>query len=443
MKKLIKFISTIALGSLTLNTIAPISECVNAQDSVTWSENLLSPEDPTTVRFYTYTINLPGASEGIQNLADTFNETIGAEKGIILEMVSDETAGNVSQADIQAGIQVDIVQQTFSTAPGAIESKGFVPMNQVFPQEEIDAHLETLYDNTIEMGEYNGEFYAIPWTFSTPILYLNTSILEEAGITVDGPPADWDEMYDWAVQVTENTDKVGLAFSPVNRWVQDSILFSNGAEVLNEDKTAVAFTSPEGMEALASWKRFYADGVGLGGPDAEALETFMAGNASMHIQSTSVYTGISSAFEENGWGLDGYPMPGFKGQDSVPSQSGAALFVLDTDEKQSQANWEVIKFMTGPEAYTIITSEIGYLPLVPGLENDPEYLQSFVEENPIIGRNIERIGAIKPQTKWPSNSAPEAFNTFMDFLDYGLTTDVELEEAAAQAEEQINSLLQQ
>lgn len=443
MKKLFKLAPILSLAALGLNAIIPVAQTVYAEDGVTWREELLSPDDPTTVRFYNYAMNLPGAAEGIQNLADTFNETIGAEKGIVLEMVSDDTGGTASQADVQAGLQVDIVQQTFSSAPGAIESKGYVPLNQIVPQGEIDVHLDTLYDNTIEMGEYEGEFYAIPWTFSTPILYLNTTILEEAGIPVDAPPADWDEMYDWAVHVTENTDKVGLAFSPTNRWVHDSILYSNGAQSLNDDGTEVDFNSPEALEALGIWKQFYIDGVALGGPDADALEAFMAGKAAMHIQSTSVYSGIISAFEENGWELDGYPMPGFDGEPSVPTQSGSALFVRKSDEKQNQANWEVVKYLSGPEAFTIITSEIGYLPLVPGLEEDPQYLQAFVEENPIIGRNIDRIEAIRPSAKWPASSSPEAFNAYMDFLDYALTTDVELEEAANQATDQINALLQQ
>lgn len=442
MKKLTKLISTITVGALTLGALTS-SVIAQEADSVVWEQNLLDPNEPVTVRAYNYTMNLPGAGEGITKLVEDFNNTIGAEKGIILEAVSDETGGPVSQADIQAGLQVDIVQQTFSSAPSAIESKGFVPLNKVVPQVEIDTHLDTLYENTVELGMFNDEFYAIPWTFSTPILYLNETILAEAGIEVDGPPADWNEMYEWAATVTENTNKVGLAFSPTNRWVQDSIIFSNGGQVLNDDKTEVAFTNPESMEALSIWKKFYTDGVALAGPDSDTLEAFMAGQAAMHIQSTSVYSGITSAFKEAGFELDGYPMPGFNGQESVPTHSGAALFVRESDEKQNQANWEVLKYLTGKEAYTTITSQIGYLPLVPGLEDDSEYLQSFVEENPIIARNIERIPDIAPLTKWPAHSMPEAFDAFMDFLDYGLTFADDLEVAAEEAATQINNLLQQ
>ena len=160
-------------------------------------------------------------------------------------------------------------------------------------------------------------------------------------------------------------------------WVTDSILYSNGATVLNEDRSAVEFASEEGVKAFETWKKFYMDGVAVGGTDREAMQAFAAGEAAMHIQSTSVYTSFVGASGAAGWKLYGYPMPGFDGKKSVPTNSGSAIVVRPDSEKKAQAIWEVIKYVTGEEGYTTITSEIGYLPLRPYLAEDEKYLKSF------------------------------------------------------------------
>ena len=211
------------------------------------------------------------------------------------------------------------------------------------------------------------------------MLYVNGDLLEEAGLDPTQAPKDWDEMYDWCVQIKEATGKYGLALSPSNSsgWVTDSILYSNGATVLNEDRSAVEFASEEGVKAFESWKRFYMDGVAVGGTDTEAMQAFAAGEAAMHIQSTSVYTSFVSAAQTGGWTLYGYPMPGFDGNPSIPTNSGSAIVVRPDSEQKAQAIWEVIKYVTGDEGYTIITSEIGYLPLRPYLAEDENYLKRF------------------------------------------------------------------
>jgi ABC-type glycerol-3-phosphate transport system substrate-binding protein len=41
----------------------------------------------------------------------------------------------------------------------------------------------------------------------------------------------------------------------------------------------------------------------------------------------------------------------------------SALFIVTKDPAKRKAAWEFVQFSTGPEAYTSITSKIGYLPL--------------------------------------------------------------------------------
>ncbi len=415
----------------------------SASEGVTWSENLLDPASPVTVKFYSYSYASPAFGTGFQTMMDNFNNGIGKEKGVILEFVADDT-GTKAETDVKAGQQVDIVQSGFAIIDGNRDNLGISAFEDVFPADEMEAHFEGIPENCLNLGRIDGKMYGLAFTFSTPMLYVNGDLLEEAGLDPTQAPKDWDEMYDWCVQIKEATGKYGLALSPSNSsgWVTDSILYSNGATVLNEDRSAVEFASEEGVKAFESWKRFYMDGVAVGGTDTEAMQAFAAGEAAMHIQSTSVYTSFVSAAQTGGWTLYGYPMPGFDGNPSIPTNSGSAIVVRPDSEQKAQAIWEVIKYVTGDEGYTIITSEIGYLPLRPYLAEDENYLKGFVDENPIIKANIERLADIQPASIWPGDHATELATLYGDMAVKALTTDADIAETMKDYQDQMNQYIQ-
>ena len=412
-------------------------------EGVTWSENLLDPANPVTVKFYSYSYASPAFGTGFQTMMDNFNNGIGKEKGVILEFVADDT-GTKAETDVKAGQQVDIVQSGFAIIDGNRDNLGISAFEDVFPADEMEAHFEGIPENCLNLGRIDGKMYGLAFTFSTPMLYVNGDLLEEAGLDPTQAPKDWNEMYDWCVQIKEATGKYGLALSPSNSsgWVTDSILYSNGATVLNEDRSAVEFASEEGVKAFESWKRFYMDGVAVGGTDTEAMQAFAAGEAAMHIQSTSVYTSFVSAAQTGGWTLYGYPMPGFDGNPSIPTNSGSAIVVRPDSEQKAQAIWEVIKYVTGDEGYTIITSEIGYLPLRPYLAEDENYLKGFVDENPIIKANIERLADIQPASIWPGDHATELATLYGDMAVKALTTDADIAETMKDYQDQMNQYIQ-
>ena len=412
-------------------------------EGVTWSENLLDPANPVTVKFYSYSYASPAFGTGFQTMMDNFNNGIGKEKGVILEFVADDT-GTKAETDVKAGQQVDIVQSGFAIIDGNRDNLGISAFEDVFPADEMEAHFEGIPENCLNLGRIDGKMYGLAFTFSTPMLYVNGDLLEEAGLDPTQAPKDWNEMYDWCVQIKEATGKYGLALSPSNSsgWVTDSILYSNGATVLNEDRSAVEFASEEGVKAFESWKRFYMDGVAVGGTDTEAMQAFAAGEAAMHIQSTSVYTSFVSAAQTGGWTLYGYPMPGFDGNPSIPTNSGSAIVVRPDSEQKAQAIWEVIKYVTGDEGYTIITSEIGYLPLRPYLAEDENYLKGFVDENPIIKANIERLADIQPASIWPGDHATELATLYGDMAVKALATDADIAETMKDYQDQMNQYIQ-
>lgn len=63
---------------------------------------------------------------------------------------------------------------------------------------------DDLEDNVREMVTYDGEEYAYPLLVEpSAVLYYRTDLFEEAGL--DGPPTTWDELVDYADQLTDDT----------------------------------------------------------------------------------------------------------------------------------------------------------------------------------------------------------------------------------------------
>lgn len=103
--------------------------------------------------------------------------------------------------------------------------------------------------------------------------------------------------------------------------------------------------------------------------------------------------------------------------------------------------WEFIKFVTGDRGYTIITSQIGYLPLRTGLADDPNGLKDFVEQNPLYKINLEQLSRIQPVAIWPGESATEMATAFTDAIVKSVSTDADVEQTLKQAQDQINSMM--
>lgn len=409
------------------------------EKAVSFDENLLDPEHPVKVTFYSYSLNYPTMKAGMERLIDEFNATAGKEKGVVVEGVPDDMVK--FKTDIQAGNQVDIIQHTFSTLDGSRESLGIQAYEDVFPAKELEAHFDGISENALSLGKIDDKMYGLAFTFSTPILYMNGKLFEEAGLDAAKPPKTWEEMLRAAKTIKEKTGVDGFGLAPDNGWVTEGIVYSCGSDMVNEDRTEAVFANDDTVKAFETWKQFFRDGSAAKGTDNDLMQQFMAGNLAMHIQSTSVLSGFAGAAEAGGWELYGAEMPGFDGAQAVPVNSGSCLAVRTDSDQKAQAVWEFIKFATGKEGYTIITSEIGYLPLRTELADDPAYLKDYVEKYPLLRVNLEQLSRIRPVTIWPGDVATEAFTLFRDATVQAISTNVDIKEVLEQAQSDINKIL--
>lgn len=129
---------------------------------------------------------------------------------------------------------------------------------------------------------------------------------------------------------------------------------------------------------------------------------------------TTAVQGTISAEAEGNFELRSAAFPTFSDQAARPTHSGASLVVLSEDEAKQQAAWEFVKFMTSKEGYTMITENIGYLPLRADLATDPEYLAGYFEENTLLLPALDQLATVAPYLSFPSSKANQATVLFQD-----------------------------
>jgi multiple sugar transport system substrate-binding protein len=423
-------------AALILAALAACSRQAPAKSTGT----ALDPANPVDITFYSYSLGYPTMKPGMEHLVQEFNDTIGKEKGIRVEAVVDDGYTKF-RSDIAAGLPVDVVQHTFMLMDQSRESLGFAAYDDIFPAGELREHTRNISPNALKLGMIDGKIYGLAFTFSTPILYMNGKLFEAAGLDPHKPPKTWGEVAAYAKQIKEKTGKDGFGLAPNNGWTTEGILYSNGADILAPDRKSVVFASPQGIAAFQMWQDLYHSGAHAPGTDTELMEQFMAGNLGMQIQSTSLLSGYTNAAKAGGWELYGAEMPGFEGRPSAPVNSGSALMVRSDSELKSQAIWEFVKYVSGPRGYTIITSEIGYLPLRMDAVEDPRYLKGFVDGNPIIRTNLNQLERIRPVTIWPAAQAQELSAMFSDMVSEGIMTRVDLGRLMTDTQNRMNGLL--
>ncbi|MCZ8515494.1 ABC transporter substrate-binding protein [Paenibacillus filicis] len=357
-----------------------------------------------TIRFYSYNLGNAVFGAGTQKLIDEFQ---ASHPNISVEGVPVPITDLMTrvQADIAAGSPPDVAQLGFGAMDLYVNGFGAVPLESIVSPEEWKKNFEGFSPNGLALGKYNGKTYGLAFTFSTPVLFYNASLFKEAGLDPEKPPTTWEQTKQQALQIVSKTKAQGIHVSgstPTSGdWLVQSIIGSNGGSVLSDDRKKLNFDAPETIGALQMWRDLVDSGASDKLNDNEAMEEMSQGKLGMFLQSSAIQGSLLKGATSNNWELRAAEMPGFGTKPTTPTNSGSALFILSKDAEKQKAAWEFLKFVTSERGYTIITSEIGYLPLRTSILDDPKYLKDWAKDHPLIQPNIRQLERLRPAAAFP------------------------------------------
>lgn len=199
-------------------------------------------DGPVTIT-YTNFISNDGNEENLQTIVDAF-EAENPDITVEVTTLPYGDYGTALQTDLAAGTVSDVFDVEYSNY-ASYQANGVLAPLEV---ANADAYRQSL----IEAYSTDGTSYALPSSFSDVVLYYNADLFDAAGL--DYPTNDWT----WADEkaaaeaLTDQAAGVWGDHQPISFYEYYKVLAQNGGQFLNDDKTAVAFNTPEGIEA-AQW----------------------------------------------------------------------------------------------------------------------------------------------------------------------------------------------
>lgn len=357
-------------------------------------------------------------------------------KGLMQNLQAESAAGN-TPALVQIGWAfVDYFSNNFA---------------YVSPQDAIDTYdsgdstflTDNFLPNILDLAvNSSGDQVGIPYSLSTPVLYVNTDLLAEAGVT-NTEPQTWQEVQEISEQVKANTGKYGLYVQePEDFWAQQAIIESNGGKLLTKDGDSykATFASDEGIEAMQTYADMVADGSALHISWEEGAQSFVDGNCAM------LYTTIArrAYVQENAqFNAISVKSPEWEGKKRQVPAGGCFLAITAQDDDQIAAAWEFEKYLYSIESMAAWTEGTGYVPPRKDVADAENGLKDFLAENTMMTPAIDQMEDIVKWTAWPGDAGLTAEQTLLDMRDQILGGEVSAADGMKQAEDQINALLPQ
>jgi multiple sugar transport system substrate-binding protein len=257
-------------------------------------------------------------------------------------------------ADLAAGKDIDVAMVGLGQVRFWVDKYQPRPINT--------AALRPTYDQRfLDIGTVDGTPYVAPFQVSIPVLYTNTTLTNEAGITK--PPATTTELLDDARKVKQDTGSapVALPRDTIADWVAQAYVQSAGATFVNSDGTA-GFDTDAGRRGLSIYSQLGAEQLVAPIPFPDAKAGFAKGNLPYYVDSpasaASLRTQIGDKFT---WTVTDLPIPD-GGHASLPA-GGNGWMVLSRDACKAAFANEMIAAMLDPAAITASLKKFSYIPV--------------------------------------------------------------------------------
>jgi multiple sugar transport system substrate-binding protein len=402
----------------------------------------IPPDRQVTLSFTNYNVASAGlGKDATEQLVNEFQAKFPNIKVTFRPVTSDQIVAK-TQAEVVAGDPPDIAQLTFGDLDFVVHGLQAKSWDTIVPPDEFQQYAAGMHPNGLKLGALDGKLYGIPYVFSTPTLFYNATLFQQAGLDPEKPPQTWAEVKQAALQIKDRTGKAGLNIACLGAfdWCFQGIVLSNGGRVLSEDRAKLLFDMPETVGAISMWQDLVKSGAHPPLQANEATDAFMSGNMGMYLQTSALQSALLAASKDK-WDLRATGMPAFEGKPVRPTNSGSALFVLSNDPVKQRAAWELAKFLTSERGYTIITSKIGYLPLRTAIVNDPQYLKDWSDAHPLIQSNLKQLDNLEPWVSFPGPNYVQIKDILMKAVESVVYNGADPQKTMADAEARATALM--
>ncbi|MFN4153881.1 MAG: extracellular solute-binding protein [Paracoccaceae bacterium] len=232
------------------------------------------------------------------------------------------------------------------------------------------------------LGQFGGVQYALGTSASTLVMYVNPSLVEQAGGSMEAFPADWDGIIALAAQIDALSSTTDGIWLQRHDWRFQSLLGSYGGRPMTADESDITFDDAAGIAAAKLMARFSTEaGMKSYGTD-DARQAFPAGTLGIMLESSSLLNRfIEGAGDKFDVTVKPLPISADPASVYFPT-GGSGIVMLATDPEQQEATWRYMTFVTGAEGARIIVENTGFAPTNAKVIEDASYLADFYAKSP-------------------------------------------------------------
>jgi len=268
------------------------------------------------------------------------------------------------------------------------------------PEDMIDAIMKSCY--------YKGEHWGLPYDASVMVFYYDKKLFDDN--KVEYPKADWnwDKLVEIGKDLTNEANQTyGLASFPgITDWTVEPWYLSNGAKMINDERTEWTLVGPQAEETLTylvdlTNKLKIAPPPPPPGTQSD-LNLFVIGKGAMYSSGQWEIPGNRSAIKDFEWDIVGYPA-GPAGHHPI---THGGTYIMYAKTKVADAAWKVQKWICAePDWQTNVYGASGYS--VPALKKVSEdaWMAPVVKDGkpPANARAVlDELKAAVPGSLWPN-----------------------------------------
>ncbi len=300
-------------------------------------------------------------------------------------------------AQVPAGRGPDVINLFYGWVPTYVDAGYLQPLPQdAFPHDEIESEFFPL----VEATKMDGEYWTIPTAVRTLALFYNKDLFEEAGLDPESPPTTWEELEDYAVQLTKADDsgrleQSGMAWEPAqqgHQWLRDGLTIQAGGQVLSEDRKDVVWADdPAGLEAFKYWLSFPTDlGTSEQGFYTDDVTAFVTEKAAMNIDGSFRIGTLQSDAPDLNYAVA--PLPG-KDAQSTNSSFWTNGITAGVEGEKLEAATKFLEFLTSDDVMERWLDATGELPAKEAVAMQDKYVNDeiygpFIESLPFANAHF-------------------------------------------------------
>ncbi|MDE6182362.1 MAG: ABC transporter substrate-binding protein [Eubacteriales bacterium] len=299
-------------------------------------------------------------------------------------------------------MEADLVQIYDIGTKFMLESGWIVPIEEISKLDNYD--LSNIDPNISAYYTIDGTLYSMPFNSSTPIMYYNKDMFEQAGITEI--PTSLEEIILIGEDLLNKSDAQEVISLSIYSWFFEQFICKQGLDYTDNNNgrngyaTKVVFDeNGAGENVLTLWKELYdlgyAPNVGKGG--SAGLTDFSSGKSAITIASTAtlaqILQDVDGKFEV---GTAYFPSVYSSDKGGV-SIGGASLWALnDNDPAKLTATWEFIKFLISSESQAYWSTQTGYFPVTITAQEE-EVFKTALEKYPQLQTALDQLHDSSPE----------------------------------------------